>query len=205
MPYTFAQTGEYDIQIWLARTRDSIVGGLRDPRPHELTLLVDREPVGTFTIQKPAGGDDTLLDANLKTRVTVTAGPHDLGVTFIKEASSLLETARQPLQSHFNETRHPRITPAIAQVSVTGPYDAKGVGEHAEPPPVCLPPERSATAVPAPDKEEALRAEHSDHADAARVSPARVESRRGRPDGVLRKAALTETSTPASGARSARC
>src|SRR6185295_5869572 len=61
--------------------------------------------------------------------VTVPAGPHDIGVTFVREGSSLVETAKQPLQSHFNERRHPRTGPAINQVSVTGPYAPKGA-EH---------------------------------------------------------------------------
>src|SRR5688572_7445236 len=60
--YTFAQDGEYDIQIWLARDLNGNISGLRDPRPHELILLLDREPVAAFTIQRPADRDDTLLD-----------------------------------------------------------------------------------------------------------------------------------------------
>ncbi len=123
--YTFAQDGEYDIQMWLARDLNGNVGGLREPRPHELVLLLDREPVATFTIQKPAG-DDTQLDKDLRARIAVLAGPHDIGVTFVREGSSLVETARQPLQSRFNERRHPRTGPAIDQVSVTGPHAAKG-------------------------------------------------------------------------------
>src|SRR5262245_43331954 len=125
--YTFPQDGEYDVQIWLARDLAGSVGGLRESRPHELLVLVDRETVGTFTIHKPANPDeDTTLDKNLKLRVPVHAGPHNLGVTFVKEGSSLIETARQPTQSRFNERRHPRTGPAISQVSVTGPYAAKG-------------------------------------------------------------------------------
>src|SRR5262249_58554974 len=49
-----------------------------------------------------------------------------LGVTFIQDGASLIETARQPTQSRFNERRHPRTGPAISQVSVTGPYESKG-------------------------------------------------------------------------------
>ena len=124
--YTFAQGGEYDIQIYLARSYSGDIEGLRDPEPHEITLLLDRTPVGTVTIQKPADGDDSLLDKNLKVRVPVTAGPHDVAVTFPRYSSSLLETARQPLQAHFNERRHPRITPAISQFSITGPYAPRG-------------------------------------------------------------------------------
>jgi mono/diheme cytochrome c family protein len=123
--YTFAQDGEYDIQMWLARDLNGNVGGLREPRTHELVLLLDREPVATFTIRKPAG-DDTQLDKDLKARIAVSAGPHDIGVTFVREGSSLIETARQPQQSRFNERRQPRTGPAIDQVSVTGPHVAKG-------------------------------------------------------------------------------
>jgi Protein of unknown function (DUF1592)/Protein of unknown function (DUF1588)/Protein of unknown function (DUF1585)/Protein of unknown function (DUF1595)/Protein of unknown function (DUF1587) len=127
MSYTFPQDGEYDIQIWLMRDLAGSVGGVREARTHELLVLLDREKVGSFTIQKPANpDDDTTLDKNLKVRVPVHAGPHNIGVTFVKDGSSLIETARQPTQSRFNERRHPRTAPAISQFSVTGPYAAKG-------------------------------------------------------------------------------
>jgi hypothetical protein len=120
--YTFAQDGEYDIQIYLARSYSGDVEGLKDLQPHEIKLLLDRRPIGTMTVQRPANGDDALLDRNLTIRIPVKAGPHDVGVTFLGNSPSLLETARQPLQAHFNERRHPRMTPAISQVSITGPY-----------------------------------------------------------------------------------
>src|SRR4029078_6674185 len=96
---------------------------------HELVVLIDRTPVKTLTVEMPADGDDTLVDKDLKVRVPVTAGSHPVGGTFRKNASSLLETARQPLQAHFNERRHPRITPAILQVSITGPYAPQGAND----------------------------------------------------------------------------
>jgi cytochrome c5 len=126
VPHTFVQDGEYEIQIWLARDLEGNVSGMREPRAHELIVLVDRQPVANFKIEKPAGADATVLDKDLKARVTVRAGPHEIGVTFVKDGSSLLETARQPLQSHFNDRRHPRSAPAISQISMTGPYEAKG-------------------------------------------------------------------------------
>ena len=129
IPYTFAQDGEYDIQIYLARGYAGDIDGLKESQPHELTLLLDRTPIGGFTVQKPANGDDSLLDKNLKIRVRVTGGPHHLGVTFVRNASSLIETPRQPLLAHFNERRHPRLTPAILQVSITGPYSPQGGGD----------------------------------------------------------------------------
>ena len=130
VPYTFVQDGEYEIQVYLARSYSGDIEGLKDPQqPHEIKVLLDRMPIGEFTVQRPANGDDLLVDKNLKIRVPVTAGPHHVGVTFLKNSSSLLETARQPLQAHFNERRHPRITPAISQVSITGPYAPRGADD----------------------------------------------------------------------------
>jgi len=126
---TFAQDGEYDVQILLARNRNGNIGGLRAGATHTLQLLVDRLPAATFTVELPEDGDDSLADSHLRIRVPVTAGPHDLGVTFLKSSSSLLETERQPLQSHFNEQRHPRLTPAVYQVTITGPYLPQGASD----------------------------------------------------------------------------
>jgi hypothetical protein len=127
IPYTFPEDGEYDIQIWLMRDLAGSVGGFRENREHQLLVLIDREQAGSFTIRKPATpDDDTTIDKNLKLRVPVHAGPHSLAVTFVQDGESLIETARQPTQSRFNERRHPRTGPAISQVSVTGPYAGEG-------------------------------------------------------------------------------
>ena len=127
VPFTFAQDGEYDIQIRLARNRVGFVGGLREPGAHFLELQLDRELVKTFVVEKPPEGEDhVLVDEHLKMRIPVTAGPHDVGVTFQKRSSSLAETERRPLQSRFNETRHPRLTPAVYEISISGPYSPRG-------------------------------------------------------------------------------
>ena len=129
IPYTFARDGEYEIQVWLARDLSGNVGGLRErTRVHQMVVLVDRQQVKTFTIQKTVD-DDTTLDSDLKVRVPVSAGPHEIGVTFVNDSSSLLEAQRQPLLARFNERRHPRTAPAVDQVSVSGPYEAKGASD----------------------------------------------------------------------------
>jgi hypothetical protein len=128
IPYTFPQDGEYDIQVRLARDRNEHVEGLREP--HELEVLLDRERMALFTVTPPGTErEHQTADELLKARIRATAGPHQLGVTFLKEPSSLLETKRQPYQAHFNMHRHPRITPAIYQVSITGPYHTAGSGD----------------------------------------------------------------------------
>jgi hypothetical protein len=126
--YTFPQDGEYDVQAWLTRDRNEIVEGLREP--HELEVLLDRKRVAAFNVRPPGKGESNeKIDAKLKARFTVTVGPHDLGVTFVAKPASLLETKRQPYQAHWNLHRHPRINPAIYQVTITGPYNAKGIAE----------------------------------------------------------------------------
>src|SRR4051794_32803715 len=92
--YTFAQDGEYEIQVSLMRDLAGIVSGLRELRTHELLVLIDREPVHTFTISKAAIGNETLNEKPLKAHISVKAGPHNLAVTFVKDGSSLVDTAR---------------------------------------------------------------------------------------------------------------
>ncbi len=136
VPHTFPVDGEYEITIRLARDRNEHIEGLSEP--HELELLLDGARVHLFTVE-PADireehaanyqpSQDT-LDAHLTLRVPVTAGPHTIGVTFPSKPSLLLETARQPYEAHFNYYRHPRIQPAVYEVSIVGPYDATGPGD----------------------------------------------------------------------------
>ncbi len=119
--HTFPCDGEYEIQIRLTRDRNDEVEGLNGS--HQLEVLIDRARVATFIVEPPKKKvanhfDDTKLNA----RFTVSAGPRDLGVTFVRNGGSLEETKRQPLNVHFNLHRHPRLSPAIYQVSITGPF-----------------------------------------------------------------------------------
>ena len=127
--YVFPQDGEYEIRVRLARDRNEEVEGLNGK--HELEVLLDRRRVRLFTIKPPADANHALVDAGLRARIRVPAGPHQLGVTFLKKPSALLETKRQPFDAHFNRHRHPRLTPAVYQVSINGPYQAAGPGDTA--------------------------------------------------------------------------
>ena len=128
IPYTFPVAGEYEIQIRLARDRNEHVEGLN--ATHQLEVLLDRKRVGLLTVKPPRKPEDhQTADAHLKIRLRAAGGPAELGVTFLKKPFSLLETKRQPYQAHFNMHRHPRVSPAVYQVSITGPYSAAGAGE----------------------------------------------------------------------------
>jgi hypothetical protein len=126
--YNFPQGGEYEIRVRLMRDRNDEVESLTEP--HELEFLLDRERVTLVTV-KPPRGDMTHanVDAHLNARIRTRAGPHDVGVAFLPKGSSLLETARQPLNVHFNFYRHPRLGPAVRQVSIVGPFESSGPGD----------------------------------------------------------------------------
>ena len=134
--YTFPMDGDYEFQIRLTRDRNEHVEGLNDAA--DLELLLDRERVKLFTVKPPkreAGFSEDYqpnhdnIDHDLHIRVPVKAGPHAVGVAFLRNAAALLETARQPYQAHFNSYRHPRIQPAVYSISIIGPYAAKGPGD----------------------------------------------------------------------------
>ena len=128
--HTFPRDGEYEIQIRLTRDRNEMVEGLHET--HDLEVLLDRDTAARFQVSPPKGNRDyETVDAHLKARVPVKAGLHEVGVTFIKNSSSLVETQRDPYQARYNMHRHPRLSPAIYQVSVTGPYASQEAGETA--------------------------------------------------------------------------
>ena len=126
--YNFVQDGQYHVQVRLSRDRNEHVEGLRGQ--HELVVLLDRFEIGRFTIRPPQGGQDhSQVDAHLQLQFEASAGPHQLGVTFVRKSASLLETERQPYQARFNMHRHPRTSPAVYQVSIVGPFEASGAGD----------------------------------------------------------------------------
>ena len=125
--YTFPRDGTYEVQVRLARDRNEHVEGLHEP--HEMEVLLDRQRVQSFAVKPPRDENHELVDTHLKLRLAATAGPHELGVTFLKNPSSLIETLRQPYAAHFNFHRHPRLSPAVYQVTVTGPFEDQGPGD----------------------------------------------------------------------------
>lgn len=128
--HTFPLDGTYEIHIRLARDRNENVEGLTEP--HQMDLTLDGSRVQLFDVRPIRNNQiaqyysDDAVDRDLKVRVSVHAGPHELGVTFPRKTFALPETERQPYQAHFNMDRHPRIQPAVYSVSITGPFDPRG-------------------------------------------------------------------------------
>jgi mono/diheme cytochrome c family protein len=130
--YTFPLDGEYDIQVKLARDRNENVEGLTEPQQMELAL--DGARLGLFAVkpnrnQSGAYYADEEVDKDLKTRVRVTAGPHELTAVFLRKTFALPETERQPYIAHYNMDRHPRIQTAVYSVAIAGPFNDGGAAD----------------------------------------------------------------------------
>ncbi|HKY21929.1 MAG TPA: DUF1592 domain-containing protein [Vicinamibacterales bacterium] len=134
--HVFPVNGDYEITIRLARDRNEHIEGLFEA--HEIELQLDGQRQRVFAIEPiaPTQGVSSSespshanLDRRLKVRLPITGGPHSLGVMFPKKPSLLLETARQPYEAHFNYYRHPRLQPAVYEISIVGPHNPAGAGD----------------------------------------------------------------------------
>lgn len=122
--HTFGVSGEYEIELKLTRDRDEKVEGLNEE--HHLDVLIDRERRHRFTVQPPPRRNDyTHSDSHLRVRLWIEAGTREIAVTFPQKFQSLIESGRQPFDARYNRHRHPRITPALFQVSLVGPLSAE--------------------------------------------------------------------------------
>jgi Protein of unknown function (DUF1592)/Protein of unknown function (DUF1588)/Protein of unknown function (DUF1587)/Protein of unknown function (DUF1585)/Protein of unknown function (DUF1595)/Planctomycete cytochrome C len=126
LEHTFPVAGEYEIGIRLTRDRNEEVEGLREP--HQVEVLVDGARKAEFTVKPVRDGDHSKVDAGLTARIPLEGGPARVGVTFVRKAGSLMETKRQPYDAAFNMHRHPRRSPAVYQVTISGPFAAQAGG-----------------------------------------------------------------------------
>jgi hypothetical protein len=121
----FPRSGQYEIQVRLTRDRDEKVEGITEP--HQLDVLLDRDRIARFELQPIRGNrGHSTYDVGLNARVDVPAGKHTIGVTFVEKATSLQEIKREPFLASFNRHRHPRQNPAVAEVSIVGPFELAG-------------------------------------------------------------------------------
>jgi hypothetical protein len=133
--HIFPVDAEYDFSVFLMR---NIVGYMKGLEwPHELEITIDGERV----FLAPVGGDEdnAMSDANfaaaadtiderLQTRVPVTAGPHQVGVAFIRKNGA---ASHEPLQEHTrdHDLQNMNGVPLVDYVDITGPYAVTGPGD----------------------------------------------------------------------------
>ncbi len=131
----FPVDGEYDFQTKLYRTNLNIVRGLE--YPNEFEVAVDGRPVQHVTIggtedlaalfQKPTDTGDA-VEARMRVKVPVTAGTHDVTVTFLGNLAlkdtQRLQTFLRSSADNFDWTGRPH----IQTVAISGPFAVTGPG-----------------------------------------------------------------------------
>jgi Protein of unknown function (DUF1592)/Protein of unknown function (DUF1588)/Protein of unknown function (DUF1585)/Protein of unknown function (DUF1595)/Protein of unknown function (DUF1587) len=127
--HIFPLNADYTFQVRLTRDRNENFEGLSEPQDVELALDGARLKVFPIAARQARGQEDperdAPADAGMILTVPVTAGPHVVSVAFIKKASVLSESARQPFKADYNG----RNQAAIFSVSVAGPFNAIGPGD----------------------------------------------------------------------------
>lgn len=118
IPFNVPVDGKYQVAVRLMRDRNEHIEGLK--KQHELEVILDRRRIAVFTIKPPRSDNDHVTaDQHLRTVIELSAGPHELGATFLRKPLSLIETKRQPYEARVNFHRSPRQTPAVYEVSLT--------------------------------------------------------------------------------------
>ena len=131
--HTFAESGTYEVAIRLTRDRDEKVEGLSGT--HELDVLVDLSRKHRFRIKRSKDRKDfSQVDANLKVRFHIDAGPREIAVAFVDKGFSLSEIKRKPFDAAYNRHRHPRQQPALYEVSIVGPLTSDDSADTATKP-----------------------------------------------------------------------
>jgi hypothetical protein len=117
----FPLDAEYAVKVRLQRGKDAttIVG---IEQQHQLDVRLDGQRIKLFTVGGQ-GGDaaNSALDDGLEVRFPVTAGPHLVAVTFLKDTI-------KP-EGVLNAERNQAFFEGVGSVSIAGPYNAKGSGD----------------------------------------------------------------------------
>ncbi len=114
--HLFPLDAEYDLKI-------AISGNRSTGEPHQLEVMIDGSRVKLFTL---APGEPP------EVRVPIKGGPHDVGVTFLRQTLDLVEQVREP----FTNPDAPSGTggqagplPSVSSVTIVGPFNAVGPGD----------------------------------------------------------------------------
>ena len=134
--YTFPLDGDYVFQVKLYRTNLNIMRGLQ--YPHDVEFAVDGRRVYVATIggpddlaslfDKPTDTSDA-VDARLRVRVPVTAGPHTVSVAFVEDPPVAEPNRLQPFLRSSIDNFDWAGRPHMQTFSITGPFNATGSGD----------------------------------------------------------------------------
>jgi hypothetical protein len=131
----FPLDGEYEFSAYLLRNIVGYMTGLEYPHQFEITV----DGVRIFLTQVGGEADNKMMDTNLglagntidarlRVRVPLKAGPHDVAVTFIAKSHSESVEPLQPFTRNL-DLQDMNGLPLIDHVQITGPFAATGSGD----------------------------------------------------------------------------
>ena len=132
--HNFPLDAVYEFNVVLLQNIVGYVPGLE--WPHELEISVDGERVFLAEVGGPQDNrlSDTnlaltkeTLDKRLRTRVPINAGPHSVGVAFLRKNSALSDEPLQPFTRNL-DLQDMNGLPTINFMQITGPFDVAGPG-----------------------------------------------------------------------------
>jgi cytochrome c551/c552 len=131
----FPLDGDYEFSVYLLRSIVGYMTGLE--YPHQFEITVD----GVRIFLSHVGGEEdnkmmdtnlglagNTIDARLRVRVPVKAGPHDVAVAFIEKNHSESVEPLQPFTRNL-DLQDMNGLPLINHVQITGPFAATGSGD----------------------------------------------------------------------------
>ena len=133
--HNFPLDADYDFSVGLLRNIVGYITGLEFP--HQIEITVD----GQRVFLAPVGGEEDnkmmdanlgvagdTLDARLKARIHVNAGPRLVGVAFLQKNASASDEPLQPFTRDL-DLQNMNGIPLIERVQITGPFQAAGPGD----------------------------------------------------------------------------
>jgi Protein of unknown function (DUF1592)/Protein of unknown function (DUF1588)/Protein of unknown function (DUF1585)/Protein of unknown function (DUF1587)/Protein of unknown function (DUF1595)/Planctomycete cytochrome C len=134
--HNFPLDGDYNLRVVLARNTVDVIRGLEEP--HQIEILVDGDRVFQATI---GGKEDTdvvtknptdgrnMIEARLQVKTPVKAGPHSVGVTFVKKDDAEFDYILQPFLRTTLDPVNEAGLPHVENLIVAGPYNPTGPGD----------------------------------------------------------------------------
>ncbi|HKE86334.1 MAG TPA: DUF1592 domain-containing protein [Vicinamibacterales bacterium] len=133
--HNFPQDAKYDFGVILLRNIVGYMKGLEFA--HTIEISIDGERVFATVVGGDADNRESdrnmseaanEIDERLKARVPVKAGPHLVGVTFVRRNEA---ESDEPLQPHErdHDLQNMNGIPLIDHVNLTGPFEATGPGD----------------------------------------------------------------------------
>ena len=135
----FPLNAEYEVRAFLKRTAQTGIRGLGEA--HDVEIAVDGVRAGLFRVGGPdfydqIGDIRTVVgvtkaftaDEVLRVRVPVTAGFHEVSVSFLKQPSVLAEELDRPFLASYRADPVDGL-PHVDRLTVGGPHGSAGPGE----------------------------------------------------------------------------